>query len=219
MNIIQRFTNWLENSASTPAFGGWVLLGITICFFGAAINTMAGWLYVISGVSFALLFVSFILPPRSLAGLVISRRPISPVSAGDELTIELEIHNRTQRSITLLEVQDILPIIFGGVVKKPIEAINNQETFRWVYSHSTSRRGVYRWQTVELRSGAPWGLFSSRRPHNCPAKAIVYPTVLPLSICPLVDEMGQEDSQRGDPRGRPWQAASNGLVRSLVPTV
>ena len=32
------------------------------CFFGAAINTMAGWLYVISGVSFALLAVAAVLP-------------------------------------------------------------------------------------------------------------------------------------------------------------
>jgi uncharacterized protein (DUF58 family) len=33
----------------------------------------------------------------------------------------------------------------------------------------------------------------------------------------LVDEIGQEESLQGDPRGNPWQAATTGLVRSLRP--
>ena len=45
MKIIKRITTWLEICASTPAYGGWILVGIAICFFGAGINTMAGWLY------------------------------------------------------------------------------------------------------------------------------------------------------------------------------
>ncbi|MHC5724604.1 MAG: DUF58 domain-containing protein, partial [Nostoc sp.] len=194
-----------------------VLAATAICFFGAGINTMAGWLYAISGISFALLGVAAILPPRSLTGLSITRRPIQPVSAGDDLTVELEICNQTQQPVSLLQVEDILPFVLGKPVQKAIETIPSQGSYRWVYYHPTQRRGVYRWHTVELGSGAPLGLFWCRRQRDCAAMAIVYPTVLPLVICPLVDEMGQEESKKGDARGRPLQTATTGLVRSLRP--
>ncbi|MDZ7992297.1 MAG: DUF58 domain-containing protein [Nostoc sp. EfeVER01] len=217
MKIIKPITNWLETRASAPAYGGWVLAATAICFFGAGINTMAGWLYAISGISFALLGVAAILPPRSLTGLSITRRPMQPVSAGDDLTVELEICNQTQQPVSLLQVEDILPFVLGKPVQKAIETIPRQGSYRWVYYHPTQRRGVYRWHTVELGSGAPLGLFWCRRQRDCAATAIVYPTVLPLATCPLVDEMGQEESKRGDPRGKPLQTATTGLVRSLRP--
>ncbi|MEH2023446.1 DUF58 domain-containing protein [Nostoc sp.] len=217
MKIIKPITNWLETRACAPTYGGWVLAATAICFFGAGINTMAGWLYAISGISFALLGVAAILPPRSLTGLSITRRPMQPVSAGDDLTVELEICNQTQQPVSLLQVEDILPFVLGKPVQKAIETIPSQGSYRWVYYHPTVRRGVYRWHTVELGSGAPLGLFWCRRQRDCAATAIVYPTVLPLATCPLVDEMGQEESKRGDPRGRPLQTATTGLVRSLRP--
>jgi uncharacterized protein (DUF58 family) len=70
---------------------------------------------------------------------------------------------------------------------------------------------------VELASGAPLGLFWCRRQRDCAAIAIVYPTVLSLATCPLVDEMGQEESKRSDSLGKPEKTATTGLVRSLRP--
>ncbi|MBE9199207.1 MULTISPECIES: DUF58 domain-containing protein [unclassified Nodularia (in: cyanobacteria)] len=217
MKIIKPITNWLETRAIAPTYTGWVLAGIAICFFGAAVNTMAGWLYAISGISFAILGISAFLPPRSLVGLVVKRRPMQPVSAGDELTVELEICNQTRHAVSLLQAEDLLPFVLGKPVKTAIETINSQGSYHWVYYQPTSQRGVYRWQTVELATGAPLGLFWCRRRRECTATAIVYPTVLPLTTCPLVDEIGQEESKRGDPRGRPLQTATSGLVRSLRP--
>lgn len=214
---MKRITNWLETRFSAPAFSGWVLMGISICFLGAAINTMAGWLYVISGVSFALLGVSAFLAPRSLNGLTVTRCPIEPVTVGDDLTIELDIINQTKQSVGLLQAEDVLPFVLGKPVRTGVENIESGDKYRWKYYHTTERRGVYRWHNVELGSGAPLGLFWSRRQHNCEAIAFVYPTVLPLSHCPLVDEMGQEDSIKGDPLGRPLQTATDGVIRSLRP--
>ena len=217
MKITKKINNWLETRAAAPAYGGWVLVGISLCYLGAGINTMAGWLYVISGVSFALLGVSAFVAPRSLTGIIVKRHSIAPVTAGDELKIEIEIQNQRKKSGSLLQIRDILPFILGQPVQQNIEALAPQKTFLWTYYHPTQQRGVYRWHTVELVTGAPWGLFSCRRPRQCEARAIVYPTVLPLTTCPLIDEIGQDDSQRGDPRGKPLQMATTGLVRSLRP--
>ncbi|MBE9007567.1 DUF58 domain-containing protein [Fortiea sp. LEGE XX443] len=217
MKIIKPITNWLENRVSTPTYSGWVLAGIAVCFFGAAVNTMAGWLYAISGVSVALLAVAAVLPTRSLVGLTITRSPIQPVSAGDDLTVELEIHNPTPQSASLLQVEDILPFVLGKPIKQAIEVIPSKNSHRWVYYQSTQRRGIYRWHNVELATGAPLGLFWCRRQRDCEATAIVYPAVLPFTTCPLVDEMGQEESKKGDSINRPLQTATSGLVRSLRP--
>ncbi|MBD2441559.1 DUF58 domain-containing protein [Nostoc sp. FACHB-110] len=217
MKIIKPITNWLENRACVPTYSGWVLAAIAICFFGAAVNTMAGWLYAISGVNVALLTIAAILPPRSLVGLTVTRRPLQPVSTGDELAVELEIHNHTKQSVSLVQIEDILPFVLGKPIKQAIDIINSKDSYRWVYYQPTQSRGIYRWHTVELASGAPLGLFRSRRQRHCEATAIVYPTVLPLTTCPLVDEMGQEESKKGDSRHRPLQTATSGLVRSLRP--
>lgn len=216
MSIFNRLVNWLETHWVMPAYSGGVLAGVAICFFGAAINTMAGWLYAISGLSFAILGIAAILPKRSLVGISIQRQPINPVSAGDDLTIEFAINNQTATAKTLLQVRDILPFVLGKPAETAIEAIAPHDTYKWVYYHPTQNRGVYRWQTLQLRTAAPLGLFWCRRDLEIPAKAVVYPTVLNLTYCPLVDEMGQEDSLQVYSQKR-FQAATAGITRSLRP--
>ncbi len=208
--------NWLENNLVAPAYGGWVLIGLSICFLAAAINTMAGWLYVISGLSLALLAIAALLPSRSLSGISLNRRPIQAISTGDRLTIELEIVNQTNQSKTLLQVQDVLPYTLGQPLPVPIEILSPQASHRWVYYHQAERRGIYYWQTVQLRTATPLGLFWCRRQRDIPAKAIVYPIVLPLTNCPIVDEMGQEDSNQFYSQQRS-QIATEGMTRSLRP--
>jgi uncharacterized protein (DUF58 family) len=106
-----------------PAYAGGLLSGLSVFFLASATNTMAGWLYVISGVSFALMGLAVILPIRSISPLRIRRRPIAPVSTGDELLIELEIINPLPQSKTLLQVQDLLPKALGEPVRGAIAAI------------------------------------------------------------------------------------------------
>jgi uncharacterized protein (DUF58 family) len=217
MKPIQRLVSWLEIRASFPSYAGWVLIAICICFFGAAMNTMAGWLYAISGISVALLVISAILPPRSLVDLKLKRRAILPVTAGEDLLVEIEVSNPGKQDVSLLQVTDILPLVLGKPVKTAIYAIASHNSHHWQYYYPTQRRGIYRWQTVELQSGAPLGLFWCRRPRECPATAVVYPEVLKLTNCPLVDAMGRDDSRHSDSNGSPWQAATEGLVKSLRP--
>ena len=217
MGVINRITSWLETHWATPAYAGWLLLGIAICFFAAATNTMAGWLYVLSGIIFAMLGLGAVLSVRSLRDLTVQRNPIPPVTVGDQLTIEVEIINQTKQPKTLLQVQDVLPFVLGKPVQISIETIPSQDAHRWIYYQSTQKRGVYRWDTVQLRTGAPLGLFWCRRFRDVPAKAFVYPTVLPLHNCPLVDQMGQAENSLFYNRDRRSHAATEGVTRALRP--
>lgn len=216
MILVRRITTWLETHWVTPAYSGWILLGLSLFFFGAATNTMAGWLYVISGAMFALLLIGAILPERTLRGIRVRRRPIAPVSVGEGLAIELEVENQSHQPKTLIQLQDNLPAELGAKMRTAIEAIPPQGSFLWRYACPTGQRGIYRWQTIERRTAAPLGLFWCRRSQKAKAVAIVYPTVLPLSHCPIVDAMGQ-DSQAQMINAYQTQTASHDLTRTLRP--
>jgi uncharacterized protein (DUF58 family) len=216
MNIGHKIADWLENRAVTPAYAGWLLSGMTVFFFGSATNTMSGWLYALSGGSLALLGVAAVLPGKSLRSLEVRRRTIEPVSAGDRITVELEIENRGREPKTLLQVVDILPFVLGEPIVRPIEVIDPNSIYRDTYYLEVRQRGVYRWQEVNLRTAAPLGLFWCRRSRRVKAVAVVYPQVLPLNTCPIIDRIGQEDSPQFYNRSRS-QTATEGLTRNLRP--
>jgi len=216
MNIGHKIADWLENRAVAPAYAGWLLSGMTVFFFGSATNTMSGWLYALSGGSLALLGVAAVLPGKSLRSLEVRRRTIEPVSAGDQITVELEIENRAREPKTLLQVVDILPFVLGEPIVRPIEVIDPNSIYRDTYYLEVRQRGVYRWQEVNLRTAAPLGLFWCRRSRPVKAVAVVYPQVLPLSTCPIIDRIGQEDSPQFYNRSRS-QTATEGLTRNLRP--
>ncbi|MDY7012586.1 MAG: DUF58 domain-containing protein, partial [Cyanobacteriota bacterium] len=123
INYIQKLDRWLETRWVTPSYGGLVLAGIAVCFFGAATNTMAGWLYAISGSLFALLVLGAILPARAIARLEVTRLPIAPVSTGDRIALELEIKNPTPNAKSLLQISDRLPAALAAIELSAIEAI------------------------------------------------------------------------------------------------
>lgn len=213
----KRISNWLESRWVTPAYAGWLIASLAIFFFLAATNTLAGWLYVISGVSFALLTVAAVSPARSLRGISVTRKPVPPVSVADRLVIELAIANQTSRPKTLLQVQDLLATELGPPVSEVLENIPAHQVYSWTHTQVAERRGVFRWQTVQLRTAAPLGLFWCRRSWKAAAITIVYPTVLPLTHCPLIDETGRELSAQIQSNHARSQVATAGLTRTLRP--
>ncbi len=216
MKLAARFSDWLETRFCTPAYGAWILIGIALSFFAAATNTMAGWLYIISGLIFALLSLGAILALRSLRELKIRRLPISPVSVGEQLTLELEIHNSTAKAKSLIQVYDLPRPPFTPPQPKAIESISPGKTHHWLYFLPAKHRGVYRWHKVQIRSAAPLGLFWCRRTHQVPASATIYPQVLSLASCPLIDNVGQKNREQLDSNNF-YQSATEGMTRSLRP--
>lgn len=214
MKFPLNLSDWLERHWATPSYAGWLLLVLAICLFGAATNSMAGWLYVISGISLALLIVAAIIPGRSLRQLELERFPIQPVSAGENLTITLRLHNRHKEAKNLLQVWDVLPANLGRPQGKAIEVIPPQNFYQWSYFQPTQKRGVYHWQQLEFRTGTPLGLFWCRRGKSIPTRAVVYPQVLKLQQCPIVDTVGSEDSAQLQ-SDRRYQAATEGVTKTL----
>jgi uncharacterized protein (DUF58 family) len=219
MLILNRANKWLETKWVTPAYGGWLLMLLIICFFGAATNTMAGWLYVLSGVGVALLGVGAVLPARSIQSLTVSRQAILPVTAGADLEISVTIHNPTAASQALFQVQDLTPLSRLNPPQTTVEQVLARSEYRWVYHLPTEQRGVYQWGKVAIRSGAPIGLFWCQRDRQAPAIAYVYPQVLKLDRCPLIDGLASDGSTNRQSSNQNLVAANEGITRSLRPVM
>jgi uncharacterized protein (DUF58 family) len=216
---LKRFFKWLESRFATPEFIGGMYTALTLFFFMAATNTLSGWLYVISGVSLALLIVGAVMPKRLLAEMVVVRSQIDPVSVGDDLWVDLVIQNTGRTEKRLLEVRDILPDSLSNILQQEvvIELIAPMQEYHWTYEAKTAKRGVFLFRSTEIATSSPLGLFRSRR--ACPSgqKAIVYPTVLPLDRCPLVDQLGTDTSPRQYSDEHNYSSATEGLTKTLRP--
>ena len=210
----------------SPSFVGALLIFFTVFFFAAATNTMAGWLYVISGVLIALLITAAVLSRRSLQGLSVTRQSIAPVSVGDGVVVTGTYYNQSNQLLTLSQALDGAPLElvnpgnkkqrFPGSVQL-VERLEPGEGKTVDFTYGDARRGVYCWNGLSLRTATPLGLLWGRRSWSIPAKAVVYPQILPLSRCPLVDHMGQGNTLRMADRDQFSQASYEGLTRSLRP--
>ncbi len=219
ISLLKRFFRWLESRFATPEFIGGMYTALTLFFFMAATNTLSGWLYVISGVSFALLIVGAVMPKRLLAEIVVVRSQIDPVSVGDDIWIDLTIQNTGRTEKRLLEVRDILPESLSNILEQEVvvELIAPMQEYHWNYEAKTTKRGVFEFRSTQIATSSPLGLFRSRR--ACPSgqKAIVYPTVLPLERCPLVDQLGRDSSPRQYNDDHNYNNATEGLTKTLRP--
>lgn len=223
----------LEKRVACPSYSGTLLLGFSLFFFIAATNTMAGWLYVMSGLILALLGISIVLARQMIRGITLDRLPIEPVQAGDVLKIRLQLRNDTHQPKSLIQVDDYLPSDLAASHPTAIRAVrglapSHREVVRVLPARTTievpyellaPKRGIYRWNSIQLRTGAPLGLVWAARKHctkQTMAQAIVHPRIFPLSNCPLIDQMGNDPS-RSQLSNRMAQGATSGQTRSLRP--
>jgi uncharacterized protein (DUF58 family) len=215
-SALQRLLHSAELKLALPSYSGCVLLGLAGFFFIAATNTLSGWLYVMSGVILALMAIALWLVRQNLRGLTVTRQVPEPVSVGDSLYLRLTLHNGSAQPKTLLKLVDRLPPALGRVRETVVVQVPPYGTAVWQDELPVTRRGIYHWQQVQLRTGAPLGLFWASQQQVVPIRAIVHPQVLPLNRCPLIDQMG------GDPSLQVLsqqlaQASPEGMTRSLRP--
>ncbi|MGB3613587.1 MAG: hypothetical protein WBA10_07315, partial [Elainellaceae cyanobacterium] len=131
----------LEKAGVNLDYSGWIVIGLAGFFFAAATNTLAGWLYLMSGIMLAVLAIAVILVRRSLAGLEAVRSPTSPVHAGDALYSTVTIINRQPHPKTLIQAIDPCPdmALATDFVSEPsppqiaIDSIAGQSRYRWSY--------------------------------------------------------------------------------------
>jgi uncharacterized protein (DUF58 family) len=202
-----------ETKLPKPTFATVVLMALTLFFFAAATNTLSGWLYVISGLSLGLMLLAAVLPSWALRGIQVQREIPLTVSVGEDLHLAITCQASGTRQ--LIELVDPLPLPL--IEKQPSTVLEEfTGTHRWSYTIIPKRRGLYYGQHIVLRTAAPLGLFSRKKILAAPTEIVVYPRILALRRCPLLDQIG--DQGQAVETGRTWRDhPSEGLTKSARP--
>ncbi|MGQ9865070.1 MAG: DUF58 domain-containing protein [Pseudanabaenaceae cyanobacterium] len=212
------FWQKLERRYAVPEFGGWMLGMFALFFFLAATNTLAGWLYVLSGTCTAVLVVGAVSPGQILKGVRLQRETPPPVHVQEVLVLTTTITNPRRVPLPVLQVRDELPpALSDRPLETIVEGLGANTTQVWRYGVRPQRRGVYPLPPLSLISASPFGLFRSCRTQNAPAQVVVYPLVLPLTDCPLLRQLGEETERRVPVTDQTFGTAMEGLTKTLRP--
>jgi uncharacterized protein (DUF58 family) len=186
------------------------LLGILVVA-GASVNTGNNLLYIVLGVLLGGLLISGLLSRISLSGIDVRLEIPEHIFAGRSVQAIAELENVKQTmpsfSISLVGEESPksrkqepppLPRILDRPVYFP--HIPRQQTVRQSVELTFPRRGVYRQESLGLRTKFPFGFLEKTRRVSSDIEAVVYPRVDPTEqfyeILPLVS--GELESyQRG----------------------
>ncbi|HTO98329.1 MAG TPA: DUF58 domain-containing protein [Myxococcales bacterium] len=162
---------WKRRLAFTR-MGRWYT-GLTIGIGLAATNTGNNLLFLVLGLLLASIVVSGILSEQSLKGVSVQRRLPSVATAGQPALIGLLARNGKRRAPSFsLEVREARGDVQGRGFLVLLPARQAAEV---AYRFVPERRGVHRFQQIEVATRAPFGFFEKSRPLDAEAELVVFP--------------------------------------------
>jgi uncharacterized protein (DUF58 family) len=188
--------SWKRRLTFTRA-GRWYT-GLTFFIGLAAINTGNNLLFLVLGLLLASIVVSGILSEQSLKGVRLERRLPSGATAGQPALIGLLARNGKPRAPSFsLELREK-----GGDVEGRgfLVLLPAQQAAEVAYRFVPQRRGLHRFEQLEIATRAPFGLFEKSRPLDAPAEMIVFPRRVlapPISVRSLAREGERPEDRIG----------------------
>jgi len=182
---------------SFTRLGRWYT-GLTIGIGMAAINTGNNLLFLILGLLLASIVVSGVLSEQSIKGVRLERRLPSTATAGQPALIGLMAKNTKPRAPSFsLELRER-----GGEVEGRgfLVLLPAQQASEVAYRFIPHRRGLYRFDQLEVVTRAPFGLFEKSRPLDAPDELVVFPRVVappPLTARALAREGERPEDRIG----------------------
>jgi uncharacterized protein (DUF58 family) len=171
------------------------LIIATLLLYFFANQTQVGWLYVMSALLAGVLLASWAIHLAALRGIRADRHvgtgPGGEIYEGDEIALQLKLHNTRRYAAAQLTVTEHCPLVppdslYRAVdVFVPAVAANNAVTFD--YEITVHRRGVYEFDPIRLATRVPFGFFKQRRELPVPTRVLVYPEVRELEHLSLFD--------------------------------
>jgi uncharacterized protein (DUF58 family) len=166
------------------------LLAVVIVGF-AAFNTGNNLMYLTFSMMMSTLVFSIAVLFINLRGLEVDFRVEEPVFASSYSTLRLMIKN-TKKVLPSFSLRFILPgVLDKGIFIDRVPASGSREILKKVLFH---RRGLYRIEDAELRSGFPFIFFYLRWKASGSTKVIVYPEVYDIRELRLQEHLLQEAS-------------------------
>ena len=182
------------------------LLLLSLCgiLYLIAMNSGAGWMYVVSAAMGATVAVSLITPLWNARGIEVVRRVPVVGRAGEPLRCALEVRNTGRLPRHLLEIRDGFA---GDEGRGVVTRVRGGATERVEYVLENPWRGVYSGGEVVVESGAPFGLFHGRRRIRAASQTVIYPRTFDVAALPQSVSLSAE---QGDPSEAPTLLRGHG---------
>jgi uncharacterized protein (DUF58 family) len=166
---------WKRRLAFTP-IGRWYV-GLTVAIGLAAVNTGNNLLFLVLGLLLSSIIVSGVLSETSLRAVRVERRLPGAASVGAQALVGLVARNDKPRAPSVgLELRERGGDVAGNALLLLLAAGRTEEAW---YRFTPARRGLHRFEQIEVVTRAPFGLFEKSRPLQAPAELVVFPRRIP----------------------------------------
>ena len=159
------------------------LLPLLLVLAGAALLTHSGiFVHLLYALPAAYLLAR-LWARRTLAAVSITRRHDTRVFLGEEVPVEIEVHNRAWLPVLWLHLDDTLPASLSpGTRFGRVLSLLPREVSRQGYSLSARRRGYYPFGPLVAEAGDLLGASTYQARHDLGGSVTVYPKIVPLRV-------------------------------------
>ena len=166
---------WKRRLTFTP-MGRWYV-ALTIGIGLAAINTGNNLLFLVLGLLLSSIIVSGVLSETSLRAVRVERRLPAGASVGAPALVGLVARNDKARAPSVgLELRERGGDVVGSALVLLLGAGRSEEVS---YRFTPQRRGLHRFEQLEVVTRAPFGLFEKSRPLPVSGELVVFPRRIP----------------------------------------
>ncbi len=162
----------------------------------AAVNTGNNLIYLILSLMLSFIVLSYLILRLNLAGLVLEVSPSGPVYAGEQISVELLVHNKKKIPAysVIIEAADAAAPVYCG-------EISGHGVFRGRMKMVFRKRGLYGYRDFVVQSGFPFILFRKSMTVKVSGQVLVYPKLLDIRKM-IKDIDGRQDEGMVAVRGR-----------------
>ncbi|MBI3924192.1 MAG: DUF58 domain-containing protein [Armatimonadetes bacterium] len=170
---LRRVTRWVGERTDEL-----VLSGLAVVFFLVAANTQTGWLYLVSSILAALLWIGYRGPRSNLGKLEAEHTVPRAGQAGQPVTVRIRLRNaslRTRRHLVLIE--PARPWQEEALERKfLVEELAPGASLSRTYVATPRARGAHQLPSVGLATAEPFGLFRATRALATGGVLLVHPS-------------------------------------------
>jgi uncharacterized protein (DUF58 family) len=154
---------------------------LLIFLFAVAIFLRLDWIYYLIYVVGGVWLFSHWWVRRSLNQITVNRRMGYKAFTGEDIPVEIVLHNHSRLPIPWLRIHESVPIeLQGRDAYKVVVSIGSRSTAQHTFHLHCQRRGYYPLGPLRLYTGDLFGFAESAWQESQPVYVTVYPQVLPL---------------------------------------
>lgn len=154
---------------------------LLVFLFAIAVFLRMDWIYYLIYVVGGIWLFSHWWVRRSLQQVTVSRRLNQKAFTGEDIEVEVTLHNRSRLPLPWLRIHESVPMeLQARNAYKTVTSIGSRATAHHRYTLHCHRRGYYALGPLRLYTGDLFGFAESIWQESGPTYVTVYPQVLPL---------------------------------------